>query len=706
MRILFPASTKAFSLLALAVLNSAYAAETTLNLPSTDITSTAESADVGASEGYNGKPSATTTRLNLSAQETPQAVTEIKREQLDDFKLNSVRDVLSSTPGVNVQKTETDRTYFTARGFDITNFQYDGTGMPLTDGLLVGDIDTAPYEQVDILHGANGLMTGAGNPSATVNFVRKRPTYTPQASVSVSAGSWDKRRVDLDVSGPLTDSGNVRGRIIYANENGNSYLDRYSREKNIFSGLLAFDLTDSDTLTVGYEDQKTAANGASWGALPLVDGNGTALHYGSTHSNISQPWVYWDINTQRVFGEWEHFFANDWKSRLTITAEEHREDTQMFYMYGNSDSDTGYTGLGSKYKDRNHQLSGDLSFSGPFSLGGREHELTFGANVARRHNKEASQYGDVLNNAPVTLSDALNGNLPQPTFNAALPKDTSNYSDRQKSLYAGARFSLADDLHLITGARMLSADSNGESYDAPREVRIHGKVTPYAGLVYDLTPEYSLYASYQEIFNPQYYLDNQRRVLAPLEGNSYEAGIKAQLLDKKLNLSAAVFHTRQANVPGASTFDPAVNGYVYDSMSYKSNGLELEASGELAPGLQISGGYTYVYITDDENARARQFIPRHVVTSSMVYRLPMAPKIKVGGSLNWQSEVQNDTSIHARQDAYALIGLMTRYDIDSNWSTQLNINNVTNEKYLQSLKFNQSNYGDPRNFTASVTWKY
>ncbi|MFH7473775.1 TonB-dependent siderophore receptor, partial [Pseudomonas syringae pv. tagetis] len=81
---------------------------------------------------------------------------------------------------------------------------------------------------VDILHGANGLMTGSGNPSATVIFVRKRPTYETQAKIDLSAGSCDKRRVDIDLSGPLTETGNDRGRLIYANEVGNSYLDRYS----------------------------------------------------------------------------------------------------------------------------------------------------------------------------------------------------------------------------------------------------------------------------------------------------------------------------------------------------------------------------------------------------------------------------------------------------------------------------------------------
>ena len=182
----------------------------------------------GTPTGYQQLSDSSTTRLGLTPRETPQGVTTLSRQQLDDFNMNSVKDALRSAPSVTVEQYETDRTNFTSRGFDINNFEYDGIGSPFSAGLLSGDLDLAEYEQVDILHGANGLMSGTGNPSATVNFIRKRPTYTPQAQVKLSVGSWGTRRVDLDASGPLTDSGKVRGRFIYANETGNSYLDRYS----------------------------------------------------------------------------------------------------------------------------------------------------------------------------------------------------------------------------------------------------------------------------------------------------------------------------------------------------------------------------------------------------------------------------------------------------------------------------------------------
>ncbi len=182
-------------------------------------------------DGYTPPSSATGTGLVLSPLQTPQSVSTISREQMDDFGLDNANAVLALATGVNVEKIETDRTYYTARGFDIINFQVDGLGLPFTNGGAEGDLDTAMYERVEVLRGANGLLSSTGNPSATINFVRKRPTQDLQGSVGVTAGSWDMRRVDADLSGKLNHSGSVRGRIVAAGQDGDSYLDRYSLKK-------------------------------------------------------------------------------------------------------------------------------------------------------------------------------------------------------------------------------------------------------------------------------------------------------------------------------------------------------------------------------------------------------------------------------------------------------------------------------------------
>ena len=122
------------------------------------------------------------TGLSLTAAETPQAISTLTHQQLEDQGLTTVNDALDQAAGVTVERVETDRTYFTSRGFDVQNFQLDGFGLPFTNGAQWGDLDTAIYDHIDILRGANGLMTGTGLPSATVNFALKKPTAAFQPS--------------------------------------------------------------------------------------------------------------------------------------------------------------------------------------------------------------------------------------------------------------------------------------------------------------------------------------------------------------------------------------------------------------------------------------------------------------------------------------------------------------------------------------------
>jgi outer membrane receptor for ferric coprogen and ferric-rhodotorulic acid len=657
-----------------------------------------------ASEGYKGRASSSTTKLGLTNKQTPQAITVITREQLNDFKINGIKDALRSAPSVTVEQSESDRTEFTSRGFDISTFEYDGMGMPFAQTLLIGDIDMAEYEQIDVLHGANGLMSGTGNPSATVNFVRKRPTREAQAQVNASVGSWDSRRVDMDLSGSLTPSGNVRGRLIYAHDKGNSWMDRYSHEKTVAAGLLAFDLSEVDTLTLGVSQHNSDSNASTWGNLPLIDSKGQTIHYSSRSANVGQDWTYWNMHTQKAFAELTHAFDNGWNATLTATGITEYQDTNMLYVSSVTD-DTANV-FAAHTGSKAHQLIGEARASGPFSLLGREHQLTLGANYGRTHQKAREHDAVEGGYYDTSFSDLLAGYTPNQGFTYTSDGNTQNFEDRQKSLFAGARFSLADNLHWIAGARMLSADGSGLSYGADHSLREHGKVTPYTGLVYDLTDEWSLYTSWTRIFNPQYStVGKDGNLLDPLEGKSLEAGVKGSLRDRRLDVTAAVFKTQQSNV-GAN---PVLvgNQYQYDAVSYKSRGIELEASGEALPGLDLLAGYTYVHIDDADGDHARRYVPTHALRALATYRLPSLPQAKVGARLSWQSAIENDSNSDIRQNPYAVLDLLTHYEFDEHWSTALNFNNVTDRKYLRSL-YSQtaSSYGAPRNLMASVTWKY
>src|SRR5690606_8182029 len=150
------------------------------------------------------------------------------------FGLVDINQMLKMTTGVNVDATETDRTTYNARGFDITSMHIDGIGIPF-GSLIVGDLDTAIYERVEVLRGSNGLITGLGNPSGTVNYVRKRPGNERAMDTTLMLGRWNNKRIVTDISTPLTQSGRWAARFVGVYQDKDSWLNLYGNERLVGS---------------------------------------------------------------------------------------------------------------------------------------------------------------------------------------------------------------------------------------------------------------------------------------------------------------------------------------------------------------------------------------------------------------------------------------------------------------------------------------
>ena len=653
-----------------------------------------------ATGSYTVRGSSTATGLDLGLRETPQSISVITQSQMDDFRLNSINDVLDSVPGISVERVETDRTYYSARGSDITNFQVDGIGMPMPYGLIDGDIDSAVYDRIEVIRGANGLLAATGNPSATINFVRKRPTADFNAEAEVSAGSWNNYRLEGDVSGTLNEAGNLRGRVIVVKQDRDSYLDRYQHDKTVLYGILEADIGDSTLLTLGHTYQDNDADSPMWGALPLIDSAGRRVHYDASASTATD-WSYWKSRDYRTFAELAHEFANGWQAKAVVTHRRNTEDSKLFFVNGVTvDSMTAFP---SKYSMENTQWIGDVYAKGPFTLAGREHELVVGAQWARSDLEAKSRYGTDF--GTLTLKEMLAGSRPDNTYPAF--SGGADFRDKRHSLYSAVHFNVTDRLDLIGGARMTSVESIGESYGVPREVEHNDKVTPYAGIVFALTDTHSVYASYTDIFNPQSEVDINRKPLAPLEGKSYETGIKSEWLGKKLNSTLALYRSKQDNVAESAGTIPASADTYYRGVKATTKGVELDVAGEVTDRLKVQGGYSAMSLEGGDGESVKTYVPRHMFTLSTTYRVPMVEGLKVGMDVKWRGDIHREVSgYRVYQDSYTLVDLMASYDIDKRTTLALNLDNVTNEKYLTSLLWDQSFYGTPRSATLTLNWKY
>jgi len=255
---------------------------------------------------------------------------------MDDFLLDKANEVLDYTPGVTVEEVETHRTYYTARGFDIVNFQYDGVGTPFAFGLVQGQSDTAVYQKIEVVKGAAGLITGLANPSATITYVRTRPTEDLQANARASVNEWNGYRLDGAVSGRLGDG--VRGRVVVASEDTESYLDRHEDSTNLFYGVLEFDLSEETLLTVGHSYDLNEAGGILWGALPLSYSDGTPTDY-EVSTSSAPDWSFRDTEQQQTFVELKHQLSDKWMLSGIYTKTDTDIESELFYIEGSPNPD-------------------------------------------------------------------------------------------------------------------------------------------------------------------------------------------------------------------------------------------------------------------------------------------------------------------------------------------------------------------------------
>ena len=556
------------------------------------------------------------------------------------------------------------------------------------------------FDRVEVVRGANSMMTGTGNPSATVNYVRKRPTDSFQASAALQYGSWENYRLEADVSGPLDAAGAVRGRLIYANEDRGSYLDHYHVNRNVYSGLLAWDVTPKLTATAGYALQDNRSRGVLWGALPLLYSDGTRVDYPRSAST-SADWTYWNVKDQTAFTELDYRFDNGWRVKATGTYKRFNENARLLYAYGNADRDTGLgvKGMSGIYPSKYENFILDAYASGPFQLFGRTHQLVVGGQTSKSTGKEWENFsGDTILYPAVGLWDSQQ--VAEPTYPGAY--QASDQTDRLSRLYAAAHFSVTDPFKVVAGFNALKLKSKGYSYaaDTPRDEK---KVSPYVGAVYDLTPNVSLYASYTDIFNPQSERDANNQNLPAAHGQAYEAGVKSEWFDHRLYLTGAVFQSEQKDLAFAVGMDGTRT--VYDGLDTKVTGYELEATGALTDQWTLSAGWTQLKI-EGENGQDRAYLPRKTFKATTTYTFPEWRNLTVGAAVRWQSAVSMVDIAPVEQKAYGVVDLTAGVDLTDKVRATLNVDNAADKTYLTSLMWTQSYYAAPRSASLRLTYSF
>lgn len=671
------------------------------------------------------------TGLDMTLRETPQTVTIMTSQMIEDKGLVDMEQVLDHVPGVSKVGDASEYSMIFVRGFQLdSGVQVDGMITTPANSTYSGDlsqsIDPVIAERVEVLKGAAGILGGQGEPSATVNMIRKRPTADTQASVYNSFGSWHNFRSEADVSGSLNDSGTVRGRVVGAYLDGDTYIDNYTRDKSVIYGVIEADISEQTTLALLADDTEVNASGVyNWSSNPAFYTDGTLIDHDVSFSS-AQPWAHRNIKQTSVMPELKHDFGNGWLVKTNYRYATASQDVSNANFGSFIDKATGNfvdpwsprpTSLQSERESDTQSFN--LMVNGGFSLFERDHDVVFGYSYS---SNEFEMFMSTTYVEP--LNFYVNSMPAAPDYSQSHERYGNREEGTQSGTFGTVRFNLADSLKLMVGGRV--SDWSYDNTDlvgtaAPTHSAENNVATPYAGIVYDVNDFMSLYTSYTGIFLPVSNYGADGNILEPTEGTNTEAGIKMAFFDNNLNISAAVYRANKDNVSEYANLGRLPNGnYIYESIDgVKTDGYEIEIAGSLSEQWNISGGYTHNEAEDEDGNPRQTYIPNEMfkITNSYTFA-DSFEGLTVGASARWQGYSYYDSSIAAsvsatgerinvrqEQSAYWLVDVMARYAFTDSLTVSLNVDNLFDEFYNRSM-WGYADFAEPRTATLGLRYRY
>lgn len=630
--------------------------------------------------------------------EVPQAVNVVTRERIEDRNMNALEDAAQQTPGFRVFRNDPGRSSIFARGFELDTYWIDGTYAPLSS-LLGSQPDLAPFDHVEFLKGPSALFAGTGEPGGTANLVLKRPLPAFGASLEASYGSWNERRLEGDVSGPLLESGRVRGRLVGAAEAADSFKDVNESQVGVLYGALDLDLTPDTTLSLAAIHQRR--DQVPDNALPTF-ADGTLLDVDRS-TFIGADWNSFQNQGTDLIAALDHQL--DGGGRAHASARWTDRSADGLYAYGAgpaaANGDVPITALA--LEGEQTSLALDAHFSQPFRLFGQEHNALIGADY--RMSETTIRRGT----AAVGTNNVFNPNPNLPIPAVPFNRGQTLTEPEELGLYGQLRIRPVRPLTLIAGARASWYDADVTDLDtgAVTNVSHHGEISPYAGATLDVLPWLTLFASYTQVFQPQEATDAAGAVLPPREARQFEGGIKTSFLDGRLLGSLSAFRLDDENRAIPDLGNP---GAQIATGEIDVQGVEAELTGSPVEGLNLHLSYAfldYAYGSGASALRQRIYYPEHEVGLWANYTIQTgaAEGLSLGAGLTYASSFRVEsgpTTIEA--DAYITVDAQIGYLITDDVEATFTVTNVFDETYYERIgatsTFNF--YGPPRAYMLNL----
>jgi catecholate siderophore receptor len=656
---------------------------------------------------YQGNNPTSMMKTDTALKDTPQAVSVVTEQQIEDQALHGMADVVRYIPGVSMAQGEGHRDAPVMRGNASTGDFY-------TDGIR-DDVqyyrDLYNVNQVEILKGPNAMIFGRGGSGGVINRVSKQADGNETRSLSLQAGSHDFYRAQADLGDAIND--NVAYRINAMVENAGSFRDGVSRELRGISPSLAFGLGENTRMVLSaeyFDDSRTVDRGIpSYQGKPLNTERST--FFGDADASFASTEVAsFDALIEHDFGDavlrnrsrvaqYDKFYQNVYPGAVNATG------TQVAIQAYNNQTDR-------------ENMFNQTDFIFDIKQGEVTHRMLVGAELGRQDTQNFRETGYFGAPGSSVSSQSVSVNNPFPTLPIAFRQSASDADNSGvaniAALYVQDQMHIGEKWQVIAGLRFDHFTMDFiNNRTGLRIEQTDNSLSPRAGLIYQASQNLNLYASYSKAFVPRAgdqlsSLTLSNASLDPEQFSNNEMGAKWQI-SQGLFTSVALYQLERGNV---AVSDPINIGQTILIDAQRSQGLEWEIGGNITDTLQILAGYAYqdTQITKTISSSAVKgaelpLVPKH---SAFVWgRWEMTPSWGIGLGINSQSAVYTSTNNSVTLPGFTRLDAALYYTQSRQLKWQLNIENITDKNYYSSAhNDNNISVGTPRSLKISAHFDF
>jgi iron complex outermembrane receptor protein len=653
-------------------------------------------------------------KTESATKDIPQSISTITKELIHDKMEFTLKDAVGDVAGVN-QYSGYDE--YTIRGFRAENARdingLRGYNTTYTSSMLVN------VERVEVIKGPTATLYGNCDPGGTINLVTKKPLDHTEGELNIFGGSWNHLRAEGDITGALNKTKTLLYRLDAGYDQKNSFRDQIHGKSYQIAPSLTF--VPNDKIKINFDFSISHINTMLDNGQPGLDSNDN-LKATPISLTVAQPGNYLketDIASILTF-------AYKINKRLSFNFGYLNYNTNQnvaehgFNNYISTDS------ISLLYSTWNyHTVTNTLTnyFTYLASTGKVSHKLLVGYDFVKSSVKLNQQYFENPDQFGAGSGIVGTFSLTNPQYNQASPNSyqLSNFdndaSNVDPAIYHTQGVYVQDELSFNRWKVLVSLREEfykGDNSDSAGRLS-ENVFLPRLGIVYTLTPNLNLYATYNKGFDPFESSSGAQvfdQPFKPIISELYEAGIKGNFFQNKLAASLSFYQLTVENV-ATNAGDPSNPNLFVQQGQNRSKGIEAEMTGNILPNLSVLLSYAYDVATvtqDNDKSLVGTTVanaPRNSSASWIKYSFSKN-SIKGFGISIGHSFVGQRTTLDPETNlpSYFLLNGGISYGFKK-ISAALIVNNITNTTYWMGAYDNVNKWpGAPRNIMVNLGFKF